>query len=314
MGRPRRLRTSPATPHSPARRLPYSRRGRPAPARQYTILQSAGLNGTTFSALAAQNLPSGFNASLGYTADNVLLNINATLGAGAGLNNNQQSVANTLNNFYNNGGTLPTNFASVFGLSGLTLANALSQLSGEVAADAEHGAFQMMTEFLSLMLDPFVDGRLGGGNGQQAHGFRARRASLACRRTSRWPTRRSCARRRRSRHFDQRWTAWGAAYGGGNTHQRQCDRQARAMSPRSTFGFAGGMDYHCHAEHDRGLCARRRRHRVGDWPTRLGAGRSDAFQAGVYGITRAGPAYLAGALAFTNHWFTTNRSGARAIS
>ena len=40
----------------------------------------------------------------------------------------------------------------------------------------------------------------------------------------------------------------------------------------------------------------------------LGGGRSDAFQVGVYGITRRGPAYLAGALAFANHWFTTNRS------
>ena len=40
----------------------------------------------------------------------------------------------------------------------------------------------------------------------------------------------------------------------------------------------------------------------------LGTGRSDALQAGVYGITWFGPAYLAGALAFANHWFTTNRS------
>jgi outer membrane autotransporter protein len=39
----------------------------------------------------------------------------------------------------------------------------------------------------------------------------------------------------------------------------------------------------------------------------LGSGRSDAFQAGVYGITHAGPAYVSGALAFANHWFTTNR-------
>ena len=31
-------------------------------------------------------------------------------------------------------------------------------------------------------------------------------------------------------------------------------------------------------------------------------------QAGVYGFTHAGPAYLGGALAFANHWFTTNRS------
>lgn len=40
----------------------------------------------------------------------------------------------------------------------------------------------------------------------------------------------------------------------------------------------------------------------------MGTGRSDAFQTGVYGITRAGPAYLGGALAFANHWITTNRA------
>ena len=40
----------------------------------------------------------------------------------------------------------------------------------------------------------------------------------------------------------------------------------------------------------------------------LGTGRSDALQAGVYGINWFGPAYLAGALSFSNHWFTTNRS------
>jgi hypothetical protein len=67
---------------------------------------------------------------LGYTGNTVLLNTSAVLGAGAGLNVNQQNVASALNNVFNNGGTLPSNFAPVFGLSGPTLANALS-LSGE---------------------------------------------------------------------------------------------------------------------------------------------------------------------------------------
>ena len=39
----------------------------------------------------------------------------------------------------------------------------------------------------------------------------------------------------------------------------------------------------------------------------LGGGKSDAFQAGVYGVTRSGPAYLAAAFAFTNHWMSTDR-------
>ena len=39
----------------------------------------------------------------------------------------------------------------------------------------------------------------------------------------------------------------------------------------------------------------------------LGSGGSDAFQAGVYATTRAGPFYLAGALAYTQHWMSTDR-------
>ena len=39
----------------------------------------------------------------------------------------------------------------------------------------------------------------------------------------------------------------------------------------------------------------------------LGGGKSDAFQAGIYGATKSGPAYLAAAFAFTNHWMSTDR-------
>jgi hypothetical protein len=33
----------------------------------------------------------------------------------------------------------------------------------------------------------------------------------------------------------------------------------------------------------------------------LGSGKSDAFQAGIYGPTKSGPPYLAAAFAFANH-------------
>ena len=39
----------------------------------------------------------------------------------------------------------------------------------------------------------------------------------------------------------------------------------------------------------------------------IGGGKSDALQAGVYGTARSGPAYLAAALAYTNHWMSTDR-------
>jgi outer membrane autotransporter protein len=39
----------------------------------------------------------------------------------------------------------------------------------------------------------------------------------------------------------------------------------------------------------------------------LGSGGSDAFQVGVYAKTHSGPFYLAGALAYTQHWMSTDR-------
>jgi outer membrane autotransporter protein len=42
----------------------------------------------------------------------------------------------------------------------------------------------------------------------------------------------------------------------------------------------------------------------------LGSGKSDAFQAGAYGVLWGGPAYVAASLAYTNHWMSTDRYAA----
>ena len=128
--------------------------------KQYTILSATGgLGGTTFANLTNTNLPANFTDSLSYTGNNVFLNLTGRLGISNDLNQNQQNVANALNNFFNSGGTLPPNFVSVFGLTGSSLANALTQLDGEVGTGAERAAMQLTNEFLELMLDPFVNGR-----------------------------------------------------------------------------------------------------------------------------------------------------------
>jgi outer membrane autotransporter protein len=74
----------------------------------------------------------------------------------------------------------------------------------------------------------------------------------------------------------------------------------------STAGFAGGLDYRLTPDTVVGFAL------AGggtNWSLAqgLGGGKSDALQAGVYGATRWGPAYLAAALAFTNHWMSTDR-------
>jgi autotransporter-associated beta strand protein len=273
-------------------------------AKQYTILESAGLGGTTFSGLTNVNLPAGFTDTLSYNTDDVFLNLSAALGAGTPLNPNQQNVASAINNFFNNGGALPPNFVTIFGLTGPSLQNALTQLSGENATDAEKGAFQFMTQYLSLMLDPFVNGRGGSGSGGGASGF-------APDQTASFPPDVALAynailKAPPKEKFEQRWTAWGASFGGYNKTDGDPTVGTNTVTAHD-FGFAGGMDYHFSPDTLAGFSL------AGggtNWGLvqGLGGGRSDAFSGGVYAKTRSGPWYLAGALAFADHRFTTDRT------
>jgi outer membrane autotransporter protein len=163
-----------------------------------------------------------------------------------------------------------------------------------------------MNEFLGLMLDPFVAGRFGSGGGiggGLAMGFAPDElaslppdVALAYAGVLKAPP---------STPFEQRWTTWGAAYGGANLTNGDSAVGSSNLSAQ-TYGFAAGMDYHYSPDTIFGFA-------LGgggtDWALATGGtGRSDAFQTGVYGITRSGPAYLAAALAFANHWMTTNRA------
>ncbi len=273
--------------------------------RSYTILTSSGLNGTTFTGLATLNLPPNFGATLSYTTTDALLNLDAALGNGGNLNVNQQNVASTLNNFFNGGGTLPLGFLNFFNLTGINLGNALSQLSGEVATDAGKGAFELMNQFLLLMLDPFVDGRFGGG-GFNAPGFAPEPVTnfppdVALGYNSVLKAAPSAA----NGGFDRRWTAWGSSFGGSSTVNGNAAIGSNNVTARD-YGFAGGMDYHFSSNTlaGFGLAGGGTNWNVAQG---LGNGRSDAFLAGLYGKTHFGPAYVAGALAYGNNWFTTNR-------
>jgi autotransporter-associated beta strand protein/T5SS/PEP-CTERM-associated repeat protein len=280
-------------------------------ARNYTILSAAGGLSGAFSSLSTSNLPAGFTASLGYTATNVVLNLTATLGrrpsdlGTTGLSINQTNVAEALNNFFNNGGTLPPEFVSIFGLSGASLANALTLLSGEAATGAQQGAFQLGNQFLGIMLDPFVDGRSGVvGAAGPALGFAPEREdlpddiALAYSKVLKAPPKPAT--------FEQRWSVWGAGYGGSNrTSGDPAVVGSHDLSAR-TAGGAAGLDYRLAPGTVIGFAL------AGggtNWSLAqgLGGGRSDAFQAGVYGATRYGPAYLAAAFAYTNHWMSTDR-------
>jgi outer membrane autotransporter protein len=273
----------------------------------YTILHSAGLNGTTFNGIAA-NVPANFIAGLSYTATDVLLNLVPQLGVNAGaiFNLNQQAVANAINGFINRGGMLPPGFFGLLNLTGGNLANALTLLSGEAATGAQQGAFQLVSEFLSLMLDPFVDGRGGvGGAFAQASPFAPEREALpedialAYAKVLRTPVAKAIP-------FEQRWSVWGGAYGGYNKTSGDPVVVGSHDLTARTAGVAAGLDYRVAPGTVVGFAL------AGGgtgWSLaqNLGSGGSNAFQAGVYATTRSGPFYLAGALAYTQHWMSTDR-------
>ena len=268
----------------------------------YEILQSFDRTGTFSGVVTA---PPNFQANLTYDPRNVFLNLTAILGLGGNLTVNQNNVATALNNFFNNGGTLPPNFATVFGLTGPALANALNQLDGEASVDAEATAFKSMDQFLALMLDPFVDGRTGSPGGG-ALGFAPDQPAsfppdiaLAYDSVLKAPP--------KPAGFDQRWTAWGAAYGGASNTNGDPTVIGSTSFSAQTYGFAAGMDRHISPDLVAGFAlAGGGTH----WnlAQAMGGGRSDAFQVGAYATKYFGRAYVAADIAFANHWMTTSRT------
>ncbi|MGC1778474.1 MAG: autotransporter domain-containing protein [Xanthobacteraceae bacterium] len=243
-----------------------------------------------------------FNVDLSYG------NTYADLATPAGANQNQQAVINGINNGILAGDTIPAGFQQLAGLSGAALLNAYSQLDGEDATGAEKSAFQLMQDFLNLLTDPAGGGGSGTGAGTSPTQFAPEQdASLPpdialayAHALHQKPPASS-----QPQDFDQRWSAWAAGFGGSGT----ADGNATVGSSNVTatdYGYAAGMTYHPTPGTDYGFAL------AGggtNWnlTQSLGSGRSDSFQAGVYGTTHFGPAYLSGALAFANHWFTTNR-------
>ncbi|MGA7487424.1 MAG: autotransporter domain-containing protein [Xanthobacteraceae bacterium] len=276
--------------------------------RQYTVLHAdGGLGGTTFGRVATFNVPANFSAAPAYDANDVFLNFTAELGLSNALPKNASNVATSINNFFNSGGTLPPDFGNLFFLTGGNLSNALSQVSGEAATGAQQPAFQLTNQFLGLMLDPFVDGRSGvGGADHPALGFAPQREIMPPEIALAYASVFKEPRAPLPPVYEPRWTTWGTGFGGSNRTTGDIAVTGSHDLSASTAGFAGGFDYHLSRDSVVGLAL------AGggtNWSVSqgLGGGKSDAFQAGLYGATKYGPAYLAAAFAFANHWMSTDR-------
>jgi uncharacterized protein with beta-barrel porin domain len=268
---------------------------------KYTILTATGgVTGTFNPTVKFGN----FNGTLSYDANDVFLTFNfASLAPllPPTAPQNPINVANAIDNFLTSGGTLPPGFQALFNLSQGQLLNGLEQLAGENTTGAQIAGFQLMNQFMALLLDPFTEGHNNGIGpvpfapvGQQAT-FTPEVASAYAAMLKAPPM-----------VAANPWHAWGAAYGGtAAINGAPATTGSHDMTARAG-GFAAGLDYRASADTVFGFAL------AGaatgwDLSQGFGSGRSDAFQTGVYGTHQLGPAYVSGALAFANYWASTKR-------
>jgi uncharacterized protein with beta-barrel porin domain len=280
----------------------------------YAIMTAGGGTTGSFATTPTFTAPFAFTGTASVVTDpneaDLVLGDGYVLLAPPGTNQNQQAVVNGINGFIlGTGANPPPQFANLATLSGPALLNALSQLSGENHAGFLQGAFQAGNSFLTLLVNPFLDGRFGPGGGfAAAMGFAAEEppampeAALAFAKAM--PTKAPPLGIATSASAAYR--VWGSAYGGAET----VDGNAAVGSQRTTsraFGFAAGVDYPIAPMTTVGFAL------AGggtSWGLDggLGSGHSDVFQAGLHGSHRWGPAYVSAALAYNFHDVTTDRT------
>jgi uncharacterized protein with beta-barrel porin domain len=269
----------------------------------YTILTASGGVSGTFNPGVNYGF---FKGTLSYDATDAFLTFISAMARflPPGSSTNQFNVAGAIDKFTNNGSMLPPGFQSLANLSPQQLAGALTQLSGEGNAGAQQGAFQMMNSFLSLMVNPYADNRGGGfgpaiGVAPEQQVFPPEIAN-AYASVFKAPAGMPVA-------YAPSMTIWSAAFGGTNNTGGDPAGVGSHDELSRTGGFASGLDYRLAPGTLLGFAL------AGggtSWglSAGLGGGRSDVFQAGIYGSRQFGAAYLSGALAFAEYWASTNRT------
>ena len=195
---------------------------------------------------------------------------------------------------------------NLFGLSSANLGSALTQLSGESANGERQSAFQFGNSFLSLMLDPYAPNR-GAGLGGGGDGFGPALGYVGEPQTpSAIGSAYSALAKAPAAASPSlpHWNLWGEAFGGG-AQMSGNDSVGSHNTATQVGGFAAGADYHVSPESMLGFALAGG---ASAWSNSgLGDGRSDVFQAGLYGSQQFGRAYVSAAAAFGDYSMKTNR-------
>jgi hypothetical protein len=142
---------------------------------------------------------------------------------------NQRAVANSIDTFVRNGGTLPLAFANLLSfLSPSQLQSAFTQLSGESGTGAAQAGTQAMNSFLSLVTNPFAQNRPFA---------QPRPVSPAM------PVKAISVTPALNPPDARRWGIWAGAYGGQTNAAGDALGVGSHDRSVSAAGFATGLDY-----------------------------------------------------------------------
>ena len=229
--------------------------------------------------------------------------------------NSQRAVANALDTYVGNGGTLTLDFLNLYNLSPTDLASAFSQLQGEAGTGIAQAGTQAMNSFLSLVTNPFNNNRPFALNRPPSEigprmPLKAPRMPLKARGYANEspPSPASSA-------FDsvdsiafggeRRWGVWGGGYGGQNITTGDASAGTHDRTAR-VYGIAAGFDYRVTPDTVAGFALAGGGTNFG-LAGGYGSGNSDMFQAAIYSTTRINAAYISGALAYGWHHVNTDR-------
>ncbi|MEP7172545.1 MAG: ice-binding family protein [Aestuariivirga sp.] len=215
---------------------------------------------------------------------------------GPSATDNQQQVADALDDFVAGGGTLPIEFQNLLDfLSPTELAAAFTQLSGEAASSVAPTGTQAMNSLLSLVFNSGLDDDRGPGT-VSVKGLVITPAGS----NSSDPTELSSFNGGDTTRF------WASAYGSQSNTDGDSSQGSHDRSGRS-FGIAAGIDNRVTSDTVVGFAISGGRTDF-DLSDGLGGGKSDMVQGVVYARTDIEDAYVAAALAYAWHGVSTERN------
>lgn len=268
----------------------------------YTVLSAASVNGSFGTVSTEGSFGDGVTTTVSYTSNDVQVTLtpkrltpvdpagnSPTPPSGPGFlgvtePKNAYAVARAIDQAVENGGD-PSSLFAIYNLPAASIPAAVNSLSGEVHTAAPAMAQLASDQFLRVMLDPTVAGRLGAG----APGPGGASYSGLARKDADQPA-------AASRLDAPLYSVWGSAYG---SHGRT-DGQAHVGSARRSIDdahLAVGIDVRLMPGMVAGVAVSGGKARA-SLPGVLGKIDADVFQAGLYGVTQLGLLRLGGAVSY----------------